>query len=194
MPPLTLKPLRVTSIQFLLTTSSLNHILRSWEYRKWSTITEALDRQANSPCQHLWKCIENSMENVHTDVRVERVKTSFRRLFSLPAGCHVWVVPSGPFSRYNCLLHHWQLLMERVIGNSVLCNSGKWFEYYLHLCCSGHGLKEAKGKKKSSTPPWKSKGGDRCVAYEQCTLYQFILQLFFLSSIGLIIPTPLLCE
>ena len=25
---------------------------------------------ANSPCQHLRKCIENSMENMHTDVRV----------------------------------------------------------------------------------------------------------------------------
>ena len=62
------------------------------------------------------------MENMHTDVRV---KTSFRRHFSLPAGCHVLVAPSGPFSRHNSLLHHWQLLMERVIGNSVLCNSGK---------------------------------------------------------------------
>ena len=65
------------------------------------------------------------MENVHTDVRVKRVKTSFRRHFSLPAGCHVLVAPSGPFSRQNCLLHHWQLLMERVIGKSVLCNSYK---------------------------------------------------------------------
>ena len=28
-----------------------------------------------SPCQHLRKCIENSMENMHTDVRVkEEVK------------------------------------------------------------------------------------------------------------------------
>ena len=24
-------------------------------------------------CQHLWKCIGNSMENMHTDVRVERL-------------------------------------------------------------------------------------------------------------------------
>ena len=28
----------------------------------------------NSPCQHLIKCLENSMENMHTDVRVEKVK------------------------------------------------------------------------------------------------------------------------
>ena len=27
------------------------------------------DCLANSPCQHLRKCIENSMENMHIDVR-----------------------------------------------------------------------------------------------------------------------------
>ena len=31
---------------------------------------EPLDCQINSPYQHLKKCIENSMENIHTDARV----------------------------------------------------------------------------------------------------------------------------
>ena len=38
------------------------------------TSIEALDFLSNSPCQHLRKCKENSMENIHTDVRVQRVK------------------------------------------------------------------------------------------------------------------------
>ena len=32
---------------------------------------EALDRYTNSPCQHLSKCMENSLENMHTDVRLK---------------------------------------------------------------------------------------------------------------------------
>ena len=32
-----------------------------------------MDYKTNSPHQHLRDCIENSMENMHTDVRVERV-------------------------------------------------------------------------------------------------------------------------
>ena len=32
---------------------------------------QALDCSTNSPCQHLRKCIENSMENIY--VRVQRV-------------------------------------------------------------------------------------------------------------------------
>ena len=31
---------------------------------------ETLDCRTNSPCQHLRKCKENSMENMHIDVRV----------------------------------------------------------------------------------------------------------------------------
>ena len=34
------------------------------------TIKEALDHETKSLCQHLRKCIENSMENMHTDVVV----------------------------------------------------------------------------------------------------------------------------
>ena len=29
----------------------------------------ALDCYTYSPCQPLWKCMENSMENMHVDVR-----------------------------------------------------------------------------------------------------------------------------
>ena len=32
-----------------------------------------MDYETNSPHQHLWECIGKSMENMHTDVRVERV-------------------------------------------------------------------------------------------------------------------------
>ena len=31
---------------------------------------EACDYKPNSPCWHLKKCLENSMENMHTDIRV----------------------------------------------------------------------------------------------------------------------------
>ena len=33
-------------------------------------VEEALDFERNSPCQHLGKCIENSMENLYTDAGV----------------------------------------------------------------------------------------------------------------------------
>ena len=36
--------------------------------RKLLPNEEVLDCWTNSPCQRLWKCIENSMENMHTDV------------------------------------------------------------------------------------------------------------------------------
>ena len=35
---------------------------------------EALDYKANSPYQHLRECVRNIMENIHTNVMVERVK------------------------------------------------------------------------------------------------------------------------
>ena len=31
---------------------------------------EVLDCQTNSPCQHLRKCIRNSLENMHADVMI----------------------------------------------------------------------------------------------------------------------------
>ena len=36
-----------------------------------SPTEEALDCYTNSPCQHLSKCMENSLENIHTDVRLK---------------------------------------------------------------------------------------------------------------------------
>ena len=43
--------------------------LGSREYKKWSPIEEALDR---CPCQHHGKCIENSTENIYSDVGVKK--------------------------------------------------------------------------------------------------------------------------
>ena len=34
------------------------------------TTKEALECETNSPCQHLKKCMMNSSENIHTDIRV----------------------------------------------------------------------------------------------------------------------------
>ena len=36
-----------------------------------SPTEEALDCYTNSPCQQLSKCMENSLENMHTDVRLK---------------------------------------------------------------------------------------------------------------------------
>ena len=36
-----------------------------------SPTEEALDCYTNSPCQHLSKCMENSLESMHTDVRLK---------------------------------------------------------------------------------------------------------------------------
>ena len=35
---------------------------------------EMITTNLRSSCQHFWKCIENSMKNIHTDVGVQRVK------------------------------------------------------------------------------------------------------------------------
>ena len=51
--------------------SPLNQTWKSWEERRWSPTKAALDCETNSPCQPLWKCLEKSKENVHTDVRVK---------------------------------------------------------------------------------------------------------------------------
>ena len=56
------------SVQHLI--SSHNIIPESQEWKKWSSVKESLDCFANSPCQHQTKCIENSMENIHIDVKV----------------------------------------------------------------------------------------------------------------------------
>ena len=33
---------------------------------------DVLDCQTNSPCQHLRKCIRNSLENMHADVMIDK--------------------------------------------------------------------------------------------------------------------------
>ena len=35
-----------------------------------------IDTWTNSPCEYLRKCIENSMEKLHTDVTVQKVKAT----------------------------------------------------------------------------------------------------------------------
>ena len=42
--------------------------------RKWSPTEEALNCWMNSPCQYLSKFLENSVENMHADVMVWRVR------------------------------------------------------------------------------------------------------------------------
>ena len=57
----------MTGINYFPTLSPLNHD----EVMKIKEMN--FDWYANSPCQHLRKCIKNSMENMDTDVRVQRV-------------------------------------------------------------------------------------------------------------------------
>ena len=47
----------------------IKHISQENE-RNDHKLKELLIVKHNSPCQHLGKCIENSMENIHTDVGV----------------------------------------------------------------------------------------------------------------------------
>ena len=93
---LTLWPLSGTKIQFLLTISPLNHTLRSREWRDGSPTEEALDFWTNSPYQHLRKCRQINKENMHTIVRVWRVKWVSTSAFDLKLvsvlvmhGCHL---------------------------------------------------------------------------------------------------------
>ena len=69
------------SLSFLFTISLLNHTFRSKEWRKWSPIGETLNCETKSPCKLLRKCIENSMENMHTDVTVKKVKHKENKVF-----------------------------------------------------------------------------------------------------------------
>ena len=59
----------------------MNHTLRLQKINKGNDhqIKEALDCSTNSPCQHLRKCLQNSMENLHTDIRVY---SAVRKIFT----------------------------------------------------------------------------------------------------------------
>ena len=52
------------------------HLMSPFNISTESNIKAALDCWTNSPCQHFRKCIENSMENMHTDARVQRVEVA----------------------------------------------------------------------------------------------------------------------
>ena len=66
-------PLRVSCILFLLTLSSLNYTFRIGEKRKWLLIQEAPNFETIHPWEHLRKCLEKSMETMHTDVKLQKV-------------------------------------------------------------------------------------------------------------------------
>ena len=55
--------------------------------------------KTNSPCQHLRKCRQNRKENMHTDLRVERVIESLLFIFVL----FVFQVVLGPHENFNVL-------------------------------------------------------------------------------------------
>ena len=53
--------------------------IKHYGHQNWGNdhqVVKALDCQTNSPCQHHEKCIEKSVENMLSDVRVWRVKSS----------------------------------------------------------------------------------------------------------------------
>ena len=44
--------------------------IKVWRIKEMIASLEALDCLTNSPCQHIRKCVENSKDNMHTDVRM----------------------------------------------------------------------------------------------------------------------------
>ena len=63
----------IFSLQLYFSPLLSNHSLGSWEYRKSSLTSEAFIVKKNSLCQYQRKCIEKSMENMDTDIRVKRI-------------------------------------------------------------------------------------------------------------------------
>ena len=64
--------LTVRSDQHLISSFSITPELNLKVMRTKEMITnqEALNCETNSPCQFLGKCVENSLENMHSDVRM----------------------------------------------------------------------------------------------------------------------------
>ena len=63
--------MKVTNLLFLLTQYHPQITHKSHENKgHHCQLKEALNCLTNSLCQHLGKCIENSKENMHTDVRM----------------------------------------------------------------------------------------------------------------------------
>ena len=61
---------------------------------------KALDCKTNSPCQNLRKCLENSIESMHTDVWVRRVKSEN------PASHHSIPIPTLVHNSFLSLSLH----------------------------------------------------------------------------------------
>ena len=66
--PLTLDSNLISPYNF--TAESNIEVMRIKEMIIMHAVEEALDCERNSLCQHLGKCIENSMENLYTDAGV----------------------------------------------------------------------------------------------------------------------------
>ena len=64
--------LTVRSDQHLISSFSITPELNLKVMRTKEMITnqEALNCETNSPCQFTGKCVENSLENMHSDVRM----------------------------------------------------------------------------------------------------------------------------
>ena len=74
-----LSPLTPKSEQHLISPYNItpeSHIKIMRKKKNDHQLKKALDREKNSSCHHLRKCLENSMENMHSDVTVKRVKNN----------------------------------------------------------------------------------------------------------------------
>ena len=131
---LTLFPLGETAISFLFKESPLNKTLRSREWRKWLSTKEALDCSTNSPCQHVRKCIENIIVNMHTDVRMQRVLSKSITARSIANGPFRWsAFWSKNFGEaMNSLLSRSKLTLKAIIFFDKCAR----FERFLH--CHGN--------------------------------------------------------
>ena len=77
-PSLRFNPLTPSSDQHLISPYIItpkSHI-KVMRMKRIVPTREALDYETNSPHQHLRECIGNSMENMHSDLTVKRVKVN----------------------------------------------------------------------------------------------------------------------
>ena len=141
----------------LLTISPLHQTLRSLEERKWSLTEEALACHTNSPWQHLRKCIEIGMENMHTDVRVVRVKTMIAHIFLLRVKSYAADMRST-FSNPSILYYWWQYfllifnLLKQFISNFQVTGSGKTLAFLIPI------VEMLRATLKAGTVEWRNGG------------------------------------
>ena len=93
----------------------LHHTLRSHESKKWSPTKHTCDYYTKSPCKHLRKCIENSMENMHTDVRVSRVSKQHKFIK------YCWIIPKWASKKKFLTALIWDRHTDMKIAYVVTC-------------------------------------------------------------------------